>query len=38
MNVKVPFGESQYAFFMVLGFIAVVVLGVVWLFKRNKWL
>jgi magnesium transporter len=38
MNVKVPFGESPFAFWLVLGFIFVVVLGVVWLFKRNKWL
>jgi magnesium transporter len=38
MNVRIPFGESPYAFFMVLGFIFVVVTGVVLLFKRNKWL
>jgi magnesium transporter len=38
MNVAIPFGNNKYAFWMVLGVIVVTVLGVVWLFKRNKWL
>ncbi|MFM2381308.1 MAG: hypothetical protein RLZZ76_75 [Candidatus Parcubacteria bacterium] len=38
MNVRIPFGENPYAFWMVLGCIVVTVLGVVLLFKRNKWL
>ena len=38
MNVTIPFGDNQYAFWMVLGFITVTVLCVVLLFKRNKWL
>ncbi len=38
MNVAIPFGDNKYAFWMVLGVIAVTVLGVVWLFKRNRWL
>lgn len=38
MNVAIPFGNSPYAFWMVLGLIVVIVLCVVWLFKRNKWL
>ena len=38
MNVTIPFGNNPYAFWMVLGCIFVVVLGVVLLFKRNKWL
>ena len=38
MNVRVPFQDNLYAFWMVLGFIVVAVLGVVFAFKRNKWL
>ena len=38
MNVAIPFGDNPYAFWMVLGFIVFLVGGVVWLFKRNKWL
>jgi magnesium transporter len=38
MNVPIPFGGNQYAFWMVLGFITIVVIIVVMLFKRNKWL
>lgn len=38
MNVAIPFGDNPYAFWMVLGCIVVTVLGVVLLFKRNKWL
>lgn len=38
MNVAIPMSGNKYAFWMVLGFIAVTVLGVVLLFKRNKWL
>jgi magnesium transporter len=38
MNVAIPFGDNKYAFWMVLGVIVVTVLGVVWLFKRNRWL
>lgn len=38
MNVAIPMSGYKYAFWMVLGFIVVTVLGVVLLFKRNKWL
>lgn len=38
MNVAIPFEDNPNAFWMVLGFIVVTVLGVVLWFKRNKWL
>lgn len=38
MNVQIPFGNNPYAFWMVLLFIVLLVVGVVYMFKRNKWL
>lgn len=38
MNVPIPLGDNKYAFWMVLGFIAIAVLGVVLVFKKFKWL
>jgi len=38
MNVPLPLGGHQYAFWMVLGFIATTVLTVVLVFKHHKWL
>ena len=38
MNVRIPFEDNPYAFWMVLVFIIVSVLAVIYLFKRNKWL
>ena len=38
MNVAIPFASNPHAFWFVIGFIAVVVSGVVLLFKKNKWL
>jgi magnesium transporter len=38
MNVQVPFGNNPYAFWMVLSFIFVLVISVVLLFKKYKWL
>lgn len=38
MNVPLPLMESQYAFWIVIGSIVVVVTFVLWLFKKNEWL
>jgi magnesium transporter len=38
MNVPIPLGNNPFAFWMVLGLIAVTVSVVVLLFKRHKWL
>lgn len=38
MNVPVPLGDFQFAFWVVLGFIIVTVAVVVALFKHNEWL
>ncbi len=38
MNVQIPFGDNPYAFWMVLLVIVFLVVGVVYMFKRNKWL
>lgn len=38
MNVSLPLGDHKYAFFIVLGAITTIVLGVVLLFRHHKWL
>lgn len=38
MNVSLPFENNPYAFWMVLGSIVTIVLGVVFLFRHHKWL
>ena len=38
MNIALPLAEHQYAFWLVLVFILVIVSSVTWIFKRNKWL
>lgn len=38
MNVPLPLSHNPYAFWMVLGFIAVMVGTVILIFKHNKWL
>ena len=38
MNVRVPFQDNPHAFWIVLGLIFITVSGVVFMFKRNKWL
>jgi magnesium transporter len=37
MNVTLPFANSGYAFGGILLFNVVLLLGLTWLFKRNKW-
>ncbi len=38
MNVAIPFQESPYGFWIVLGFIAIVVGLTFYFFTRNRWL
>lgn len=38
MNVTLPFMSHGYAFWLVLGFIILVLVGVITVFKRIKWL
>ncbi|HSX05529.1 MAG TPA: magnesium transporter CorA family protein [Candidatus Saccharimonadales bacterium] len=38
MNVSLPLQHTRYAFLFVLGLIAVIIGGMVWLFKRKRWL
>ena len=38
MNVRVPFEDNPYGFWMVLAFILIAVLTVVLAFKKNRWL
>jgi magnesium transporter len=38
MNITLPLATGQYAFFGVLGLIAVLVSVTIYIFKRNKWL
>lgn len=38
MNIALPLMDHEYAFWLVMTFIAMVVSLVVWLFKRNRWL
>lgn len=37
MNVELPLMHRTYAFWAVMGFIAVAMIGAGWVFKRNKW-
>ncbi len=38
MNVALPLMETQYAFWVVIGSIVLIVGFVLWLFKKNEWL
>jgi len=38
MNVKLPFDEYKHAFSIVVGSSLLIVLILLWLFRRNKWL
>jgi magnesium transporter len=38
MNVNLPLQHGRYAFLFVLGLIIVIISGMVWFFKRKKWL
>jgi magnesium transporter len=38
MNVALPLEHAKYAFLFVLGLIAVITGGMVWFFRRSKWL
>ncbi len=38
MNVSLPFEQHQYAFWLVLTCIGMIVSLVVWIFFRNNWL
>jgi len=38
MNVALPLEHAKYAFLFVLGLIAVTTGGMVWFFRRSKWL
>ena len=37
MNVQMPLQDSVYAFYMVIGVIAVTVVILVWYFRKNDW-
>lgn len=38
MNVPVPMEHMQYAFWYVLGIVAVLITSAIWFFHRKKWL
>lgn len=38
MNVVIPFEHSKYAFLFVIGLIATLTLGTIYVFRRKKWL
>ena len=38
MNVNLPFAESPYAFLIVVGFCAVILIGLVIFFMKKRWL
>lgn len=38
MNVQIPFGESPWGFWIVLGFIVAVVALTIHFFSRNRWI
>lgn len=37
MNVALPLADNRYAFFGILLFNVALLVGLTWLFKRNKW-
>jgi len=38
MNVVIPFEHARYAFAGVIALIAILEVGTIWLFRRNRWL
>lgn len=37
MNVKIPGGEGPHAFWVVMGLMVLVAIGVLWYFRRKRW-
>jgi magnesium transporter len=38
MNVQLPFDDSPYAFYGLVAFMAIMIVGMVLLFRRRKWM
>ncbi|NCC74740.1 MAG: LPXTG cell wall anchor domain-containing protein, partial [Sphingobacteriia bacterium] len=38
MNVALPFGEHPFAFSMIIGIMALIVIFLILYFKRKRWM